>query len=76
MHGWFVCPTVSMVTNIHATGLEKTLFSPYLARTDVPAGPVDVAWESPATPLPPGRSHLRHRLHLCHPHLRLQTSLE
>ena len=26
MHGWFVCPTVSMVTTSHATGLEKTLF--------------------------------------------------
>ena len=25
MHGWFVCPTVSMVTTSHATGLEKTL---------------------------------------------------
>ena len=24
-HGWFVCPTVSMVTTSHATGLEKTL---------------------------------------------------
>ena len=23
---WFVCPTVSMVTTGHATGLEKTLF--------------------------------------------------
>ena len=22
---WFVCPTVSMVTTIHATGLEKTI---------------------------------------------------
>ena len=26
-HGWFVCPTVSMVTTSHATGLEKTLFA-------------------------------------------------
>ena len=25
MHGWFVCPTVSMVTTSHATGLEKTV---------------------------------------------------
>ena len=25
-HGWFVCPTISMVTTSHATGLEKTLF--------------------------------------------------
>ena len=25
MHGWFVCPTVSMVTTSHATGLEKTI---------------------------------------------------
>ena len=25
MHGWFVCPTVSVVTTSHATGLEKTL---------------------------------------------------
>ena len=25
MHGWFVCPTVSMVTISHATGLEKTI---------------------------------------------------
>ena len=25
MLGWFVCPTVSMVTINHATGLEKTL---------------------------------------------------
>ena len=24
-HGWFVCPTLSMVTTSHATGLEKTL---------------------------------------------------
>ena len=24
-HGWFVCPTVSMVTTSHATGLEKTI---------------------------------------------------
>ena len=24
-HGWFVCPTVSMVTTSHAPGLEKTL---------------------------------------------------
>ena len=23
--GWFVCPTVSMVTTSHATGLKKTL---------------------------------------------------
>ena len=26
-HGWFVCPTVSMVTISHATGLKKTLLS-------------------------------------------------
>ena len=26
-HGWFVCPTVSMVTTSHATGLEKNLFT-------------------------------------------------
>ena len=25
MHGGFVCPTVSMVTTSHATGLEKTI---------------------------------------------------
>ena len=25
MHGWFVCPIVSMVTTSHVTGLEKTL---------------------------------------------------
>ena len=25
MHGWFVCPTVSMVSTSHAAGLEKTL---------------------------------------------------
>ena len=25
MHGWFVCPTVSMVTTSNATGLEKTI---------------------------------------------------
>ena len=25
-HGWLVCPTVSLVTTSHATGLEKTLF--------------------------------------------------
>ena len=25
MHGWFVCPTVSMVTTSHATGLGKIL---------------------------------------------------
>ena len=32
MHGWFVCQTVSMVTTIHATGLEKTIAqSPSLA---------------------------------------------
>ena len=24
MHGWYVCPTLSMVTTSHATGLEKT----------------------------------------------------
>ena len=24
-HSWFVCPTVSMVTTGHGTGLEKTL---------------------------------------------------
>ena len=26
MHGWFVCPTVSMVTANNATGLEKAQF--------------------------------------------------
>ena len=25
MHGWFVCPTVSMVTTSQATVLEKTI---------------------------------------------------
>ena len=25
MHGWFVCPTVPMVTTSKAGGLEKTL---------------------------------------------------
>ena len=29
-HGWFVCPTVSMVTTSHATGLEKTLLGPII----------------------------------------------
>ena len=27
MLGWFVCPSVSMVTNSKATGLENTLFT-------------------------------------------------
>ena len=27
MLSWLVCPTVSMVTTSHATGLEKTLLS-------------------------------------------------
>ena len=32
-HVWFVCPTVSMGTTSHATGLEKTLFLPFPAVT-------------------------------------------
>ena len=28
--GWFVCPSVSMVTTCKATGLEKTLLSDVL----------------------------------------------
>ena len=34
-HGWFVCPTVSMVTTNHATGLEKTLLSPLFAPSEI-----------------------------------------
>ena len=32
-HDWFVCPTVSMVTTSHATGLEKTLLQNFLSRS-------------------------------------------
>ena len=31
---WFVCPTVSMVTTGHATGLEKTLFESAVSTGD------------------------------------------
>ena len=45
-HGWFVCPTVSMVTTSHATGLEKTLLGGIAYREGAQGSAFDFSWRS------------------------------
>ena len=40
MLGWFVCPTVSMVTTSKPSGLEKTLFTVVTTRPEFTVRPV------------------------------------
>ena len=53
-HGLFVCPTVSMVTTSHATGLEKTLLVPSVKRQGPSLYPI---LQSKELYTPPDRSY-------------------